>query len=455
MTDTIAAVATAPLRSAIGIVRLSGPGSVEAVEAVFQTNSGKKLRDCRPRRLVYGTLRDREGNVIDSALATYARAPRSFTGEDTAELQCHGSPAVLALALEAVCAHGARQAAAGEFTKRAFLNGMLDLTQAEAVIDLIDAETAEAARNAASQLGGALSRRVERIYEGLVDVSAHFCAVLDYPDEDIDPFTARVLEETLSTAEGELQSLLGTYRRGKLLADGIPCAIVGRPNAGKSSLLNALLGYERAIVTPVAGTTRDTVEERLRAGGVLLRLIDTAGLRDTDDTVERAGVERSQAALKSSELALLVLDGSRPLETEDMAAIEAALSASRTICVVNKSDLPCRLELEPLRSRFSHVCPVSALTGEGLAQLEDAIALLFPPGEGELGTLLTNARQEDAARRALAAVRHAAEAMAAGMTPDAVLSDVEQAMEFLGELTGKTVRNDVTNRIFQRFCVGK
>lgn len=455
-TDTIAAVATAQVRSAIGIVRLSGPAAVTAVASVFTPRQGGKLSDCKPRRMVYGTLHDREGNIIDSVLATYCKAPHSYTGEDTAELQCHGSPTVLALALEAVCACGARQALPGEFTKRAFLNGMLDLAQAEAVIDLIDAETAETVRNAAGQLGGALSRRVEEIYTDLVDVSAHFCAVLDYPDEELDPFTIQTLETALSSAGSRLDALLGTYQRGKLLTGGVPCTIVGRPNAGKSSLLNALLGYERAIVTSIPGTTRDTVEERIRMGGVLLKLIDTAGLRDTSDEIEQIGVERSRAALAKSELALLVLDGSKPLQEEDEAAVEAVLTAPRVICVVNKSDLPIVLDLEKLGQQFGQVCVVSSVTGEGLNTLEESVKLLFPSGgTGEQGTLLTNARQADAARRAQEAILRGVEALKQGMTPDALLFDVEQAMDALGELNGKTVREDVTNRIFQRFCVGK
>jgi tRNA modification GTPase len=289
-----------------------------------------------------------------------------------------------------------------------------------------------------------------------VDVSAHFCAVLDYPDEDLDPFTTDVLLDALKQARRGLDALLATYQRGKLLTGGVPCALVGRPNAGKSSLLNALLGYERAIVTPIPGTTRDTVEERVRMGGVLLRLIDTAGLRDTTDEIEQMGVERSRAALSTAELALLVLDGAKPLEPEDEIAMEAALSAPNVICVVNKSDLPAALDLVEINKRFEHLCVVSAVTGEGLDQLEDMVRCLFPTGgEGEHGALLTNARQADAARRALSAVQNAEEALLGGMTPDAVLSDVESALSALGELTGKTVREDVTDRIFQRFCVGK
>ena len=456
MSDTIAAIATGPARAAIGILRLSGPEAVSAASAVFRPQSGRPLAECRAHTLVYGTLLGADGAPIDQALATVSRAPRSYTGEDTAEIQCHGSPTVLAMGLEALFAAGARQAGPGEFTRRAFLNGRLDLTQAEAVIDLIDAETPAAARCAAGQLSGALGRRVAEIYDGLVDVMAHFHAVLDYPDEDIDPFGAETLGAALERAEGGLAALLESYGRGKFLTRGVPCAIVGRPNAGKSSLLNALVGFDRAIVTDIPGTTRDTIEERCALGGVLLRLIDTAGLREAGDAIERMGVERSRAALEGAELALLVVDGSAPLTAEDCAAMDEAERVPRVLCVVSKADLPQAVDVEALRARFPALCVVSAATGAGLEALAAAVAAQFPRGGAEeRGELLTNARQAEAAGRALECVRAAGEALRAGVTADAVTADVEGALEALGELTGRTVRQDVTDRIFSRFCVGK
>lgn len=455
MTDTIAAAATPSVPSAIGILRLSGPKAREIAGAVFRPAAGGTLADQPARKLVYGTLTDKNGAPIDQVLATWSPGPNSYTGEDTAELQCHGAPAVLAMGLEALFAHGARQALPGEFTRRAFLNGRMDLAQSEAVIDLIDAETAEGARNAYGQLTGALSRRVETIYSGLTDVMAHFHAVLDYPDEDIDPFTEETVRTALEQALTRLDALLATYERGSLLAGGVPCAIVGRPNVGKSSLLNALLGYDRAIVTNVPGTTRDTLEERLRLGGVLLRLVDTAGLRQAEDPVEKLGVDRSRSALERARLALLVLDGGQELTAEDEQAMEAAQAAPNLICVVNKSDLKPALDMDALRRRFKKLCVVSAATGDGLHELEQTISACFPMGSDEAGSLLTNARQADAAIRARASVASALDGLDLGVTPDALLTDAEEAMMALGELTGRSVREDITDRIFSRFCVGK
>ena len=453
-TQTIAAVATG-LPGAIGILRLSGPNAVSIAAQLFRAADGSPLEAHPPRSMVYGSLLDAQGKVIDRIVCTYSRGPASYTGEDTAELQCHGSPLVLQLGLEALFHLGARQAQPGEFTKRAFLNGRLDLAQAEAVVDLIDAQSREGVYQSAGQLAGALSRRVENIYSGLVDLMAHFHAVLDYPDEDIDPFKEEQVVQSIDRAQEELTSLLATHRRGESLVGGLPCAIAGRPNAGKSSLLNALLGYDRAIVTDIPGTTRDTVEERVRLGGVLLRLIDTAGLRDSADPIERMGVERSRTAMEQAALILFLCDQSAPFTQEDALLLEQAMACSPTILVWNKADLPSA------PTPFLHlpedmpVVEVSAKTGQGLDALEQAVASLVPHGSSDSGALLTNARQADAARRALESVSLARQSLQAGYTPDAVLVDIENALSALGELTGRSVREDITARIFQRFCVGK
>ena len=458
MTDTIAAIATPLIPSAIGILRLSGPGAVEAVDRVFTPFHGRPMADRPDRTLVYGALHDREGRVIDHCLATVSRSPHSYTGEDTAELQCHGSPAALTLGLEALFAAGARQALPGEFTRRAFLNGKLDLTRTEAAADLIHAETPAAVRQAASQLGGALERAVDGIYNDLTDLCAHFHAVLDYPDEDIEPFELEELSAALESAGAALDKLASTWRRGRLLNEGVPCAIVGLPNAGKSTLFNALLGYERAIVTPVPGTTRDTVEERVSFGGVLLRLIDTAGLRETDDQAERLGVERSRAAMERAELIFLVEDSTGGVELAEL--LGQVIDAGKPwIWIKSKCDLSgvpaAAIGTMSAGGPAAFVC-LSAVTGEGLDRLEQAVAGIFPQDtDVQAGVVLTNARQAEAAGRARAAIRRGAEALRSGLSPDAVVADVEEALSALGELTGRTVREDVTARIFERFCVGK
>lgn len=456
MSDLIAAVATAPGAGGVGILRLSGPDAAKTAANVFRPAGKLTLPDAPNRQMLYGSILDKDGRVIDTGLAFISRAPHSYTGEDTAELQCHGSPMVLSLALEALFAAGARQALAGEFTKRAFLNGKLDLTQAEAVIDLIDAETPAAARQAAGRLGGTLSRKIGEIYDGLVDVSAHFHAVLDYPDEDIDPFREETIRSALDAGLRGTSSLLATYDRGRQLTSGIPTAILGRPNVGKSSLLNALVGYDRAIVTQIPGTTRDTIEARASVGGVLLNLTDTAGIRETGDEAERLGVERSRAAAEDARLVLLVLDGAEGLTPEDGEAIALAREAPACICIVNKSDLPPVLDIQALAKDFPNLCQVSARNNAGLEALGPMVARLFPTGDaGESEVLLTNARQMEAVSRARENLLRASDGLEAGMPPDLLLSDVEEALDALGEVTGTTVREDITSRIFQRFCVGK
>ena len=455
MNDTIAAIATAQVPSAIGILRLSGPDTCAILDGVFCPKNGKPMSAQDGRNMVYGTLLDSAGRVIDNALCVLFRAPNSYTGEDCAEIHCHGSPIVLNEGLTSLFAKGARQAKGGEFTRRAFLNGRMDLIQAEAVIDLIDAETAEAARNAVGQLSGTLSRTVEEIYEALMAVVSRFYAVVDYPDEDIEDLQRAELLDTLRRSENKLQELLATFSRGKLLKLGVPTVILGKPNAGKSSLLNALLGYERAIVTDVAGTTRDTVEEKVRLDHVLLRLIDTAGIRETADSVEKIGVERSRVAAGKASLALLVLDGSAPLDAEDESAIAVAEGVANLVVIVNKADLPRRIDVGALADRFDNVISLSAKTGEGITTLTDHITSLYPAGTTAQGELLTNARQADAVSRAWNAVREARSALRIGMTPDVVLSDAENALSALGELNGKSLREDLVATIFSRFCVGK
>ena len=460
--DTIAAIATAQGASAVGIVRLSGGKSRAIVSALFTPASGVRADDLPPRRMTYGTLRGENGALLDHVMAVWFPAGHSCTGEESAELHCHGSPVVLNEVLHACFAAGARQAKAGEFTKRAFLNGKMDLTEAEAVIDLIDAETAEAAHNAAAQMDGALRRLIDGSYDALLDITSRFYAVVDYPDEDIEDLTRGQTEAALTQTEAALERLLGTYSRGRILKSGVATAIIGAPNAGKSSLLNALVGYDRAIVTDIAGTTRDTVEEKAVVGGVLLRLIDTAGIRETGDTVEKLGVERAKKAVEQADLILALLDGSAGLPPAERAAETlapldlAAKSGKPWLLLVTKSDLGGWMGVVPDEDRRAPeaVISVSSVTHEGFDELAEAVCALYPAPK-ENGTLLTNARQADAVQRALASVRAAKDALLSGMTPDVVLTEAEQAMTALGELTGRTAREDMVSRIFERFCVGK
>lgn len=454
MSDTIAAIATAA-GGPIGILRISGDRAQELVSAVFSPMSGKQLSQCPAGRLTYGTLADRAGNTLDACFAVIFHAPHSYTGEPMAEIQCHGAPAVLSEALSALFAQGARQAEPGEFTQRAFLNGKMDLSGAEAVQELVSAQTIEAARNASAQVMGRIGSAVTETRESLLSLVAHFHAVVDFPDEEIDPFLFEQAQETLHRAASRLYELAESYERGRIIAEGVPCVILGRPNAGKSSLLNAVVGEDRAIVTEQPGTTRDIIVETVRVGPVLLRMLDTAGLRDTNDPVEKIGIERALQQANGAALILAVFDGAEDISDEDLMVI-ARSHGRRAVAVVNKADKEQLLKIEKLEKHFSHILHVSAKTGEGLSELLSLIpALVGLDGAQFDGSIITSARQAAALARAAERCEAALFAAQCGMTPDAVVMDAEGAIAALGEVTGQSVTEDVITKIFENFCVGK
>ena len=458
MFDTIAAIATGNTVSAIGIIRISGEASIKSVEATFKPSDGRLLSTHTDRTLIYGDFLDKNGAVIDKCLCTVSHAPNSYTGENTAELHCHGSRVVLRLVLERLFDLGVRQALPGEFTKRAFINGKLDLIGAEAVIDLIEAETEEIAKNAAGQLDGVIYRKIDLIYGQLVDIMSHYHAALDYPDEEIESFSINEYAAVFENAVSSIEALAATYARGSVMKSGVKTVILGKPNAGKSTLLNTLLGFDRAIVTPTAGTTRDTIEECAIVNGVRLRLIDTAGLRTAQDDVERIGIDRAIAAASAADLALLLIDSATVQNVDDTQAYLAAASAKHIILVATKIDL-AQNPIKPIYPENSRppdsIVYISSITGEGIGELEAAISALFPAINAPPGEIVTSSRQYDALRRAADVLNGVIALTQQGSTPDIILTELEAALDALGELSGKTVREDVVARIFEKFCVGK
>lgn len=456
MTDskTIAAISTAQGEGGVGVIRISGTEAIAIADRVFQNINGRRLTGMKGYTAAYGKIVS-DGEELDEAVALVFRAPHSYTGEDVVELSCHGGVFITQQVLRAVLSSGASPAEAGEFTKRAFLNGKMDLTEAEAVIDIISAKNRSAARAALCVRDGALRKRIEKVKDDLLALAAHLSAWADYPEEDIAEVTDDMILSSCTAAQNDLEKLLATYDSGQAVKRGIDTVIAGRPNVGKSTLMNLLSGYEKSIVTEIPGTTRDVVEDTVMAGDVLLRLSDTAGLRDTDDRVEQIGVDRAKKKLEQCGLLLAVFDNSRSLEDFDFHLLETAQDVP-TIAIVNKTDLPNQLDINKISEYISNIIFISAATGEGKDELIEAIAKLagtteLNPSEG----ILSNERQRANVTAALKAVKEAKAALQSGMTFDAITVTLEDAISELLEMTGEKATDEILDKVFHNFCVGK
>jgi tRNA modification GTPase len=454
--DTIAAVATPLGIGGIGVVRMSGPAALSIAQRVFVRPPGVPLTHLKSHRVYYGFVVNDQGERVDEALLCLMRRPRSYTREDVVEISCHGGVMTTQRVLETVLAQGARVAEPGEFTKRAFLHGRLDLTQAEAVIDVINARTLASHRAALQQLDGALSRHLHELREQLVQVSVYLEAGIDFPEEDLELIPTDELVDRLASIATQLMRLLQTFTRGRALREGLATAIIGRPNVGKSSLLNALLGRDRAIVSPHPGTTRDTIEDTLDIEGVLLRITDTAGIRATTDAIEQEGVRRAREAIERAELLLLVFDRSMALTADDHLVLAETVGKSRVL-VRNKCDLPVGWTPEALGASDAPCLDVSALRGEGFMALEHTLVQQAcgsaPLGQDEV--LLTRERHRQSLATALRDVQAAEQGLRQGLPLEFVAFDVTEALQQVAEVLGESCAGEVLERIFSSFCIGK
>jgi tRNA modification GTPase TrmE len=455
--DTIAAIATVLGEGGISIIRVSGEKSLDIVSNIFKGKNEKGLKGLKPYNMRYGFIIEKETeDVLDEVLVSFMKGPRSFTAEDTVEINCHGGVVATKRILEEVIKSGARVADPGEFTKRAFLNGRIDLSQAEAVIDIIRAKTELSMKSAVQQSEGRVSREINNIRGKLLEIIAHIEATVDYPEDDLEEMTADKVSAKLDNVLEEMTKILNTAEEGKIIREGLNTVIVGKPNVGKSSLLNSLLMEKRAIVTEIAGTTRDVIEEYINIDGVPIKIIDTAGIRETEDLVEKIGVEKSKEKINESDLIILMLDLSRELDDEDREIINY-IKDKKYIILLNKTDLGGKInreEIETLNSQY--VIETSAKTGEGLAVLKDCIKELFFNGEVQSKNLIiTNTRHKEALIRGKEHCLQALDALRNTLAIDLASIDIRNAWSSLGEITGDTLEEDIIDKIFSEFCLGK
>lgn len=456
MESTIAAIATPYGEGGIGIVRISGEQAKEILDRIFVSSNGKPMIS---RQLTYGNIVDpTSGKVIDEVLASYMKGPKTYTTEDVVEINCHGSVVSLRKTLELVLRHGAELAEPGEFTKRAFLNGRLDLVQAEAVIDLIKAKSDKFFDVAISQLEGELSRRVLDIRKYLLELLIQLAVNIDYPDEDIEELTYEMITNSLMQIDDMIEKLVSTADTGRLIREGLAVAIIGKPNVGKSSLMNALLRESRAIVTEIPGTTRDTIEEYLNIRGLTVKLTDTAGIRETEDKIESIGIEKSKESFNRADLVIFVLDGSRPLTKEDHEIIDI-LGNRKSLVLINKGDLDQIVTPTDIQKILpeAKVLATIATEGAGIDAVENEIEELVYGGKIKQteSTLVSNLRQKDLLERAGAAIRDARVQAEERAALDFLEIDVKNAWELLGEIVGETVSENIIDEVFARFCLGK
>ena len=450
---TIAAIATPMGEASIGVIRISGGDAIAVADACFVPYSDKRVCELSGYQAAYGTVQTADGDVIDDAVALVFRAPKSYTGEDVVEISVHGGRQVLRRALRRVLECGAQMAAAGEFTKRAFLNGKLDLARAESVMELISAKNQTALKISRDARDGVLSRAIEGICERLLETAASLAVYADYPDEELEGLSPDTFAALLEECYNKTERLIESYDAGRIVREGIDCAIVGKPNVGKSSLMNMLCGSERSIVTDIAGTTRDIIENTVNIGDITLNLADTAGIHDTADTVERVGVDRASKKIENAGLILAVFDASSPLDDDDKRLL-LQLKDKRAIAVLNKTDKPQMVSAEELSPLT--VVQISALKNEGYDELSRVISRICDLGYlDSADAVLISERQYDCARRALEALEGAKSALLSGVTLDAVSVCIDDAIAAFLELTGKRVTNEVADEVFKRFCVGK